>query len=308
MPSQINILVTNIDENYPVAGVDNDTQGFRDNFDIIKSSLAFAGQEITSLQDTTAKITGENDFSGNLIINADLIGVTERSSGLTPFTNPDAATNTILFRDGSHQRAIIAYDNADITINWGPTGSSTLETDRYAKLILEVIADEGDEEYNVVFSAPGGEIKYSTNWPINFRATGSPQFVEVSTYTAGGTVFLQYLGEYSQIGDPLNYYNYQNKAERVVSGLIDLEVMSTYFETAASGSFSSTLPAGVPGQIKTLIMKQDGGQDMTVSVADAGWLPDGSGSIVFTAVGQACTLQFIENKWYCTGNNGATFA
>ena len=69
MTSLINSLYINIDEAYPVAGVDNDTQGFRDNFDIIKSSLAVASTEITVLQDTTAKINVGNNFSGNTLSN-----------------------------------------------------------------------------------------------------------------------------------------------------------------------------------------------------------------------------------------------
>ena len=31
-----NIVDTTIDDTYPVAGIDNDSQGFRDNFNIIK--------------------------------------------------------------------------------------------------------------------------------------------------------------------------------------------------------------------------------------------------------------------------------
>ena len=34
------IVHSTLDGNYPVAGVDNDTQGFRDNFTIIKTGLA----------------------------------------------------------------------------------------------------------------------------------------------------------------------------------------------------------------------------------------------------------------------------
>jgi hypothetical protein len=44
-----NIISETIDGTYPVAGVDNDTQGFRDNFTIIKTGLATAQSEITSL-------------------------------------------------------------------------------------------------------------------------------------------------------------------------------------------------------------------------------------------------------------------
>lgn len=50
MTSQIN--TTNIDITYPVAGQDNDTQGFRDNFRNIKTNLNFAQTEISSIQAT----------------------------------------------------------------------------------------------------------------------------------------------------------------------------------------------------------------------------------------------------------------
>jgi hypothetical protein len=316
MPSQINSLVTNIDEDYPVAGVDNDSQGFRDNFDIIKTSLAFAGQEITELQDTTAKITGDNDFSGNLIINADLSGVTENAIDLAPFTSVSPEINVIKFREGSYQKVTVSLPDtssvANIEFQWGETELSTLEADRYAKVILEIATDSEDEnEYEVIFSNPDGSVKFSNNFPYNFKATVNPQLIEVSTRTGGDEIFVEYLGEYLPVQNLLSYYNYQSTTQGIttsVSTEISLEVMSTYFETAASGSFSATLPAGDPGQLKTLIMKQDGGQDMTVAVADPGWVDATTGSIVFTALGQSCTLQFVENKWYCIGNNGATFA
>ena len=45
-----NINSDAIDALYPVAGQDNDSQGFRDNFSTIKNSLATAKTEITTLQ------------------------------------------------------------------------------------------------------------------------------------------------------------------------------------------------------------------------------------------------------------------
>jgi hypothetical protein len=41
---------TNIDVTYPIAGQDNDTQGFRDNFNNIKNNLTTAKNEITAIQ------------------------------------------------------------------------------------------------------------------------------------------------------------------------------------------------------------------------------------------------------------------
>jgi hypothetical protein len=48
MTSAIN--PTNIDIKYPIAGQDNDTQGFRDNFTIIKTNFSTAATEISTLQ------------------------------------------------------------------------------------------------------------------------------------------------------------------------------------------------------------------------------------------------------------------
>ncbi len=48
MTSQINASA--IDETYPVSGVDNDSQGFRDNFSATQAALLVAKNEITDLQ------------------------------------------------------------------------------------------------------------------------------------------------------------------------------------------------------------------------------------------------------------------
>ena len=45
-----NINTTNIDITYPIAGQDNDTQGFRNNFTNIRNNLNIAALEITNLQ------------------------------------------------------------------------------------------------------------------------------------------------------------------------------------------------------------------------------------------------------------------
>lgn len=44
----------NIDITYPIAGQDNDTQGFRDNFSNIKNNLSVAATEISALQANVA--------------------------------------------------------------------------------------------------------------------------------------------------------------------------------------------------------------------------------------------------------------
>ena len=69
MTSAIN--PNDIDGTYPVAGQDNNSQGFRDNFTNTKTNFQYAANEITDLQNKVvlkAALTGttlDNDMAGN---------------------------------------------------------------------------------------------------------------------------------------------------------------------------------------------------------------------------------------------------
>jgi hypothetical protein len=82
-----------------------------------------------------------------------------------------------------------------------------------------------------------------------------------------------------------------------------LALTTSYFSTVTAST--ATLAAGVNGQIKTFAMYLASG-NMVITVANAGW--GGAGTITFSSTGQACTLQYINAKWFCIGNNGAVFA
>lgn len=64
MTSQIN--PNNVDGNYPVAGVPNNTQGFRDNFTNIKTNFSYAESEIDDLQ---SKVILKAALSGTTLDN-----------------------------------------------------------------------------------------------------------------------------------------------------------------------------------------------------------------------------------------------
>jgi len=89
------------------------------------------------------------------------------------------------------------------------------------------------------------------------------------------------------------------------SGAANLTLTTSYFSTAAAET--ATLAAGVAGQIKTFAMYADSG-DMVITVTNAGWKTSGTGTITFDTIGDACTLQYINSKWFCIGNNGCVFA
>jgi len=66
-----NINANNIDGTYPIAGVDNDSQGFRTNFTNIKNNFAYAKGEIEDLQ---GKVILKGALSGGTVVNNDLSG------------------------------------------------------------------------------------------------------------------------------------------------------------------------------------------------------------------------------------------
>lgn len=72
MTSQIN--PNNIDGTYPVAGQDNSSQGFRDNFTNTKNNFTYAYNEITELQANAALRGQLNEFADSIIANVALRG------------------------------------------------------------------------------------------------------------------------------------------------------------------------------------------------------------------------------------------
>lgn len=59
------IVSNTIDTAYPIPGRDNDSQGFRDNFSVIKTALQVATNEISALQSGKADLTAASNFSNN---------------------------------------------------------------------------------------------------------------------------------------------------------------------------------------------------------------------------------------------------
>src|SRR6056300_308494 len=102
MASSIN--TTNIDGTFPVAGQDNSSQGFRDNFTNVKTNLGYAKTEIEDLQTKVvlkSALTGttlDNDMGGNTIYNVELNRTTKTKNSLT-----GASTVTLNYQSGAYQ-------------------------------------------------------------------------------------------------------------------------------------------------------------------------------------------------------------
>ena len=199
-----NINTTTIDENYPVAGIDNDSQGFRDNFASIKTNLTTAGTEITTLQANRARIDADNDHSGNEIQNAELLQVTPKFN---------KAFNTLT---GDHE---VDYRDAHVhVINWdfgSPGNIATVTftgwpTDRYASLRLIMSVDNlGNNDTQITLSAGAGDAKLNDRTNVDtWNGTsiltlsgniGEKTIVDVFTYDSGNTLFFDYVDRFTSI-------------------------------------------------------------------------------------------------------------
>ena len=192
--SDINYL--SINENFPVAGQDNDTQVFRDNFDTIKTSLRLAKEEITALEDDTAKVGTDNDFNLNIIQNAVL------QNNRTQVHDGGAVTaspTTIDFQNGDYQ---VYRVGADIDVDFLnlPGDPAYVAEDTpigMGKVTLELYGDGTSRTIN--FTTSGGTVfKKDPTFPgtVTVQSTTDPIFIEVWRRNSD-VIFMRYLGQYS---------------------------------------------------------------------------------------------------------------
>ena len=124
----------NINGQYPVAGQDNDSQGFRDNFTNIKNNFTFAKSEIEDLQSkviVTAALDGltlNNDLENTLLKGAQLL----RSSETVKSLGNSGTGLTVNWNDGHFQYFTLDGGNPTLNFTNFPAG------ELYTKVKLEI--------------------------------------------------------------------------------------------------------------------------------------------------------------------------
>lgn len=191
--------IQGIDSEYPVAGVDNDSQGFRDNFTAIKNSLSAAAVDLSVLDNESAKITQGNNFGGNTISNAKLSGVSEHyfNGGTISQANQE-----VRFTNGHYQRFGIQSNSENATtINFELLGFPT-EDDKLSKLTIELIKIGTGVNPIVNFSSGvSGQIRTNgtLELPITLGSESFPTIVEFWTHDGGIIIYGQSLGQFNAV-------------------------------------------------------------------------------------------------------------
>ena len=275
----------------------------------------------------------EKDANGNVTINAtggngNGSGGTVTSVGVTADANVILVTNSPITSNGN-----ISLNLANTGVIPGSYVYPTLQVDQYGRIVTIANAASVGTVTSVGLTASGtgllisgGPITSAGNITITntgvtrltggtgITLSGNTGNITISSTTTGGTV--------TSVGVSSNTLTITNptvtttgtiniespigsSSENLVNaGAANLSVTASYFTT--TGASTATLAAGSAGLIKTFMMVADGG-DMVITVTNAGWKSSGTGTITFNDIGDGCTLQYINSKWYCIGQNGVVF-
>jgi len=295
MTSQIN--PNNIDGAYPVAGQDNNSQGFRDNFTNTGTNFQYAADEITDLQNNAvlkSALTGttlNNDMGTSILSNATLQNMAYTSTSLGSLSSTVTLDYSLgptfsVTTNGSVQLAFTNLPAAGRTGTWtlAVTVASTAHTLTFPT--------------SVSVNTAGVQGLNASTRIMTFAATGTYTFA-FTTNNGGSTVTLQ------ETNNALVPFN-NSSSVLSATGNVSLATTTTLITTSAN--ITSIMNTGVTGQIINLIYANTTAGNTRVTVVNAGWKTSGNGIANLSPVGSAATFQYVNSHWYCIGNNGVTFS
>ena len=123
-----NIVPSNISPTFPVAGQDNSSQGFRDNFSAIKQNFSQAKIEIEAMQTNKANLDASSNFTDNEVSRAKF---KDTSETVYAHGSVSSGSVTLNHENGHYQTLTITADTTFAFLNF-PTGA-------LGRIILDII-------------------------------------------------------------------------------------------------------------------------------------------------------------------------
>ena len=214
MTSQI--TSSNIDGTFPVAGQDNPSQGFRDNFTNIKNNFTYAANEISDLQSKAllkSALTGttlNNDLQGATINNATTLSFRE-----TVYDFGSASGNqNIDFTQANYQTITLAGSTTFAFTNFAAT------TGAHARVRIRLVVPN---------------VLYTVTWPSTVDATDLSTIAgangNILTFSNAGT----YIFEIGTINGGTSFYIIDmSRARDIVPGG-NLQIITSVANVATAG-------------------------------------------------------------------------
>jgi hypothetical protein len=187
MASSIN--PNNIDGSYPVAGQDNNSQGFRDNFTNIKVNFQYAEDEINDLQNkallrspltgSNVALTTSNDLGGT----GPIIGALIKNFGANKIVASGTSGAVAINYASGHYQTISTTGSVTLSFtNWPATG-----TYGYIKLQLNITNTAHTVTLPAAVTLGTSGLQGYSAGVISFASTGYYEFA-FGTYDNGATV------------------------------------------------------------------------------------------------------------------------
>jgi len=286
-----NINPNNIDTAYPVAGQDNDSQGFRDNFTNIKTNFEFAQQEITDLENKVvlkAALTGttlNNDMNGALLTNAKLQGT--RYTRIAP---TDTSGNiTVDFSAGSYYKISQLTGNVNLGFTNIPSAGN------YAEWTVQLTQPSVPFTVTLPAAVSVGNTTLQgcdANNVVTYSSSGTYS-LKFSTSDGGSTIAVQDLSRNT------TGLTFQTTIDTITSNA-NVSLATATSVINKSGSWIGNIGNAITGQIKTVICANATPGTQVLTVPAAGWKNGAAGNVTFSAQGQSVTLSYIGGAWWCT--------
>ena len=195
MATSNDINTGGIDTAYPVAGQDNDSQGFRDNFSNIKQAIDSAKSAISTLEGTSPSTQGDNDFNDNTISKV----ILRDSAFAAPSAETLAGETTVDYTSGHYRRLICTTEkpstNTVVVQNWGPANA-------LSHMTLEVRSNNTSQKF-LNFSTPSGNIltdSTNLNLTSDFDMTDgnntTKHIFDLWSPDQGANIFIYYKGKF----------------------------------------------------------------------------------------------------------------
>lgn len=182
MTTTASVYFNKIRIDYPQAGKNNDSQGFRDNFRNIFNAFSATNADIESLQLNAVTLGGNNDFGYNTIKKATLQSTVTKVVDYT--SSPTNGNVNVDFTESHYQKFAITTGTTTFSIqNWPATG------------LAEITLSVKPTTVSTTSVAFGGNVTTvgSLTLPSNATSTATV-FFELWTDNGGTNIFVSKKG------------------------------------------------------------------------------------------------------------------
>jgi hypothetical protein len=206
MTSQVFTYSGLINESFPIAGTDNPSQGFRDNFRNIKQAFTVTNTELSDLQSKailksplTDTGSTDNTMGGTVIAGAGIQSASEIAINhtLTPVDNTGGQV-IVDYSAGTYHKYAVDGSKGDVVfrVQW-PDYTSLGHT--YLHRVRLEITNASTQTSRISFAAGTGNALQVDNssgltFPFAISQAANPTIFEIQTIDNGATQLVTYFG------------------------------------------------------------------------------------------------------------------